>query len=143
MAASVTQTYQSVRDFTLVIISFFGMMRESEVVALTINEMKIMTVAGKPCLAITVRKAKNDQLYKGHTRLAGITPLICPVWWFTLWWMIRSVSAQPIFHNMSPYVTVTLGPVTVTIYTDTCTKTSSNQNRNAGGRTETIRIPQL
>lgn len=103
MARAVTLDRQSIRNFTLIIISFFGMMRESEVVAITAEDIKLTQIENRQCLAITVRKAKNDQLYKGHTRIlsAGPSPLICPVWWFTMWWLVRAPSAQHIFHNLS------------------------------------------
>ena len=91
------EEWMQVRDVFMILLLMSAYLRESELVALELNEVWVeeLEVEGKPrqVLHVFVRKAKNDQERRGHQRLVGghegnLT--LCPVTWFRRWMVCRN-----------------------------------------------------
>ena len=78
------------RDLCMMILMMTCFLRESEVVNLYHEDIRIKSIntngVSREILEVYVRRAKNDQAGQGHLILVGSAPesSICPVWWTKL-----------------------------------------------------------
>ena len=93
--------FTSVRDFFMVLLMTFAMLRRSEVVALLRDDVWLDNVNGRVVLFVLVQKSKVDQLRVGHTIMLGANakdPDLCVATWFRLYLGLRHES-KFFFHS--------------------------------------------
>lgn len=85
------------RDRALLLVGFFGAFRRSELVALTVADVRLLAEG----LEVTLRRSKTDQDGAGHVKAlpyAG-TPALCPVRALRAWLAVASISKGPLFRE--------------------------------------------
>jgi integrase len=96
--------FKATRNAFLVMLMMYAFLRQSEAVALTVDDVKIEEVKEEgrtqEVLCIRVKKAKNDQLGKGHVRLlqgasgqgeaGGLG--VCPLRWYRKYMADKAVT---------------------------------------------------
>lgn len=106
MAANVSPTFKSVRDFFMILVMMVCMLRESEVVMLKPSDVWVQLVEGARCLFVLVETSKTDQCRNGHTIVVAEATHrpICPIHCFYALSRFRSPAMPFLFHreDLSP-----------------------------------------
>lgn len=96
-ASKPSHTFAQTRDVFLILLMMAAFLRESEAIALTMDDVKIETVEinGKTrqVMLVHVKKAKNDQERKGHTIMLSESinhSKLCPVTWYERYVRMRA-----------------------------------------------------
>lgn len=104
MRAALPGSLAGVRDAALLLVGFSGAFRRSELVGLEIRDVAF-TADG---LEITLRRSKTDQ--EGRGRLVALpfsgSPEMCPVRALRAWLDVASITAGPIFREVTRYAHV-------------------------------------
>ena len=97
--------FRLVRNQFLIMVMMGGMLRESEAVALTSDDVWVDEVTveskSKKVLFIFIEKSKTDQERRGHTVVLGENeknPILCPVTWFEKYVAVRNRKKKFFFH---------------------------------------------
>lgn len=101
LASLVTPTFDSVQDFFMILLMMTCMLRESEAVNLSSEDVWVEVVDGQRCLFAFVQISKTDQCRNGHTIVVGQAKLrqICPVHWFYAHSKTRTSTMPFLFHR--------------------------------------------
>ena len=100
----------AIRDGCILVVCFFGLLRESEAMQLRSEDVRLAQVGSTQVVEILVRGSKTDQRGEGATvRLAGDgTSIGCPVTWVKAFKEVRRPAEVFFFHKLEG------GPLAVT-----------------------------
>ena len=92
---------RGIRDRALVLLGWFGAFRRSELVALTVADVKRVRLG----LEVTVRRSKTDQEGKGLVKGIpfAINPDLCPVSALDAWLAASGIAGGVVFREINKY----------------------------------------
>ena len=102
LCALVQPTFESVRNFFVLLMMMMAMLRESELANLMKQDVWVEIVNEEACLFILVEMSKTDQGREGHTIVLSSNvkmPWLCPVRWWCLYVGLRA-QHDYFFHTM-------------------------------------------
>lgn len=97
--AALPDSLLGLRDRALLLVGFFGAFRRSELVGLSVEDLKFTSEG----LEITLRRSKTDQEGAGHTKGLpyAATPNLCPVRALQAWLEASHISSGPVFREVN------------------------------------------
>lgn len=87
-----------VRDLTWILLGFYGMLRRSELVAFTMEDIKVGSEQGRPYIELSIRRSKTDQRGEGaQVTIIGISRDQIRIADYVQQWLAhrRAMGAQP------------------------------------------------
>ena len=104
MLEAMPDTLRGIRDRALLLVGFAGAFRRSELVGLTVKDVRTTNDG----LEVVLRRSKTDQEGAGMTKALPYSgnPLVCPVRALQAWMEAGAIQEGPIFREVTRHETV-------------------------------------